>query len=68
MNIADFKKMSITERLQAMEALWDSLLYEEGEIESPKWHEEILEERKTTIANGKAKYISLADLKASRKQ
>lgn len=68
MNIADFKKMSITERLQAMEALWDSLLYEDGEIESPKWHEEILEERKTTIANGKAKYISLADLKASRKQ
>ncbi len=68
MNIADFKKMSITERLQAMEALWDSLLYEEGEIESPKWHEEILEERKTIIANGKAKYISLADLKASRKQ
>ncbi len=68
MNIADFKKMSITERLQAMEALWDSPLYEEGEIESPKWHEEILEERETTIANGKAKYISLADLKASRKQ
>jgi hypothetical protein len=51
-----------------MEALWDSLLYEDGEIESPKWHEKILEERKTTIANGKAKYISLADFKASRKQ
>lgn len=68
MNIADFKKMSTTERLQAMEALWDSLLYEDGEIESPKWHEEILEDRKTTIANGKAKYISLGDLKASRKQ
>ena len=34
------------ERLQAMEALWDSLLDEESEIESPEWHQDILEERK----------------------
>ena len=68
MDIADFKKMSTSERLQAMEALWDSLLYEDGEIESPKWHEKILEERKKNIKNGKAKYISLADLKTSQRQ
>jgi Putative addiction module component len=68
MNITDFKKMSTTERLQAMEALWDSLLYEGGEIESPKWHERILEERKSNIAEGRAKFVSLADLKASRRQ
>ncbi len=68
MNIPDFKKMSTTERLQAMEALWDFLLYEGGEIESPKWHESILEERKSNIAEGRAKFVSLADLKASRRQ
>lgn len=68
MNIADFKSMSTTKRLQIMEALWDSFLYEDGEIESPKWHEKILEERKGNIANGKAKFISLEELKASRKQ
>ena len=66
MNIANFKKMSTTERLQVMEALWDSFLYENGKIESPQWHEQILEERKMKIANGKAKFISLEDLKASR--
>ena len=68
MNMADFKKMTKTERLQAMEALWDSLLYEDGEIDTPKWHEKILEERKNKISNGEAKFISLAELKASRRQ
>lgn len=68
MNIADLKKMTKAERLQAMEALWDSLLYKDGEIDTPKWHEKILEERKNKISNGKAKFISLAELKASRKQ
>ena len=68
MNIADIKKMSKSERLQAMEALWESLLYEDGEIDTPKWHEKILEERKNKIIKGTAKFISLAELKASRKQ
>jgi hypothetical protein len=50
-----------------MEALWDSLLYEESEIESPGRHRDILEERKRKIENGKAEFISLEELKASRK-
>ena len=58
--------MSKTKRLQAMEALWDSLIYENGEIDTPNWHEKILEERKNKISNGKAKFISLSELKASR--
>jgi len=66
MNIADIKKMSKTKRLQAMEALWDSLIYDNGDIETPDWHEEILEERKNKISSGKAKFISLSELKASR--
>ena len=66
MNIADIKKMSTVERLQTMEALWDSLLYENEKIESPEWHEKILKERKTKIKSGKAKFISLSKLKASR--
>jgi putative addiction module component (TIGR02574 family) len=67
MNISELKKMSKVERIQAMEALWDSLLYED-EIETPEWHKEILMDRKKKISDGKAKFISLEDLKASRKQ
>ncbi|MBN1932884.1 MAG: addiction module protein [Desulfobacterales bacterium] len=68
MNLTDIKKMSTTERLKTMEALWDSLLYENVEIETPEWHEKILEERKAKIKNGKAKFISLSELKTSRIQ
>ena len=68
MNINELKKMSTVERLQAMEALWDSMLSESDKIDTPKWHEDILEERKRIISNGNAKFISLAELKASRDQ
>jgi putative addiction module component (TIGR02574 family) len=67
MNTIDIKKMKITDRLQAIEALWDSLLDEESEIESPEWHRDILEDRKTKIKNGKAGFISLEELKADHK-
>lgn len=67
MNTQEIKKMSRIERLQAMEALWDSLIDEESEIESPEWHRAILEERKRKIEAGKAEFISLEELRASRK-
>lgn len=50
-----------------MEYLWDSLLYEDREIEAPQWHEEVLTERKKKIEDGSAKFISLSDLKANRR-
>ncbi len=67
MNIEEIKKMSRVERLQAMEALWDSLIDEESEIESPEWHRDVLEERRRKIQTGKAEFISLEKLRANRK-
>ena len=67
MNIQEIKKMSKIERLQAMEALWDSLIDEESEIESPEWHRDVLEERRRKIETGKAEFISLEEVRASRK-
>ena len=67
MNTLEIKKMSRIERLQAMEALWDSLLGEEVDIESPEWHRDILEERKRKIETGEAEFISLERLRACRK-
>jgi hypothetical protein len=52
MNALEIKKMSRIEHMQAMEALWDALIDEESEIESPEWHEDILEERKRKIEEG----------------
>ena len=66
-NTSDIKKMSRSERLAAIEALWESLLDEESQIESPDWHRNVLEQRRQRIESGQAEFISLAKLKASRK-
>ena len=63
MTTADISKMSVIERLQTMEALWDSLTHESTEIKSPAWHSDVLSERKEKIKNGSATFISLDELK-----
>jgi len=50
-----------------MEALWESLVQEQPEIESPDWHRGILEQRKQKIEAGQAEFISLEKLRASRR-
>jgi hypothetical protein len=67
MSTLEIEKMSTIDRLQAMEALWVSLMEEEAEIDSPDWHQDILENRKKKIDNGEAEFVSLEDLRSNRK-
>ncbi len=67
MDAQEIRKMSRAERLATMEALWDSLVEEESEIESPEWHRDVLAERKRKIESGQAEFISLEKLRASRR-
>ena len=64
MTNAEISKMSVLERLETMEALWDSLTREPMGIKSPKWHEEMLSDRKEKIESGNADFISLEELKS----
>ena len=63
MDTTEIKKMSTLERLQTMEAIWNSLLYENEDIEAPGWHGEVIEERKRKIENNEARFVSVNDLK-----
>jgi hypothetical protein len=45
--------MTIIERIQAMELLWDSLLHENKNIDSPEWHRELLLKRKKRLDSEK---------------
>jgi len=64
---AEIKKMSISERLRTMEAIWDSLLYDNAEIPSPEWHKNVLAERKKTIDEGSARFLSIDEVKEGHK-
>jgi len=63
MIISEIEKMTIHERLQAMELLWDSITHSSEEIESPAWHGEILNERKKIIESGEAEWLTMDELR-----
>lgn len=46
------EKMSVEEKLQAMESLWDDLCSKAGIISSPAWHENVLAERDAMYKRG----------------
>jgi len=60
------RNMTLQERLQAMEALWDALTYEGAEFDSPFWHQEVLASRSAKLQEGKAHFVSLDELKAEK--
>ncbi len=57
------KNMEVNERLKIMEDIWESLLNEDTEIETPAWHFDVLKERKKIISNGSASFIPIDKLK-----
>lgn len=59
----DISQLTSKERLETMEALWDALVNEDAELESPSWHVDVLKSRKKAIEEGSAEFISLEELK-----
>ncbi len=60
MNI-EIQQMTVIERLQIMETLWDSLQHEK-ETTPPAWHGSILAERQQQLENGTMRFVSLQAL------
>ena len=56
-------KMSVAERLQAIEQLWDALSREGGDMASPEWHRDVLAHRKARAQRGESKFLTLAQLR-----
>ncbi len=47
-------ELSLPQKLDLMEALWENLSGDDQALESPGWHEEILEDREKALASGVA--------------
>jgi putative addiction module component (TIGR02574 family) len=60
---AEIDKMSIEERLQAMELLWASIASSPEEPASPAWHGEVLRDRLDKVARGEGVFLTLEQLK-----
>lgn len=64
---AEIQNMSTKDRIILMEEIWDTLRREEDSIDSPAWHKEVLDERRCQIEDGKAKYLTIQELKKRKK-
>lgn len=51
-------KMTNLEKIAVIEKLWDDLCRDPEFIQSPKWHQEVLESREKDVNEGKAKFTS----------
>ena len=60
----DIERMSVTERLQAMDQIWDSLVRDSDEIPSRDWHQNVLADRKARVQRGQAKFLTLDQLRS----
>jgi hypothetical protein len=49
-------EMTISEKLQLMEALWADLSRNPDALESPEWHREVLDDRERRIAAGESRF------------
>jgi hypothetical protein len=58
------ERMSMAERLQVMEQLWDALYREGAALPSPEWHHAVLADRKARAERGEAKFLTLAQLRS----
>jgi len=55
--ILPLHKMTVTEKLRAMEELWADLTRNADRFESPDWHGAALKERQARVASGKTSYM-----------
>jgi hypothetical protein len=56
-------KMTVAEKLLAMECLWDDLSCNAQEAPSPTWHADVLAKRERQVAEGNMSFIGLDEAK-----
>lgn len=56
-------RMSISEKLQVLEAVWDDLLRTPDEVPVPAWHRDVLEARERRVHEGVARFDEWARAK-----
>ena len=48
------ERMTVAEKLEVMEAIWESLCAQPADVPAPEWHGEVLADRKRRLETGEA--------------
>jgi hypothetical protein len=63
LTIEQIDEMTVAEKLQAMEILWESLARNSQSVPLPAWHGEVLAARQRQIEQGQAEFHSLDEVR-----
>lgn len=58
------KDTSLHEKLAARESLWEDTTHLQESIESPAWHNDILDDRRQRLAEGQSQFLDWEAAKA----
>jgi putative addiction module component (TIGR02574 family) len=60
---AEIERMSLSQKLEAMELIWKSLAAEPEQVQSPHWHKTVIESRLAKVKAGKGQFLTITQLK-----
>ena len=64
-DVLQIDRMTLEDKLRAMEALWDGLCRQPDALAVPQWHKDLLDARERLIEQGKARF---SDWETARKR
>ena len=56
--------LSVAEKVQLLESVWQSLCARPCDVRSPEWHREVLDDRRRRLEDGRATISAWHDAKA----
>ena len=51
------EKMTLADKLEAMELLWADISRRPADLPSPDWHKDVLDDRRRLVAAGELKFL-----------
>jgi putative addiction module component (TIGR02574 family) len=65
MSIAEVKNLTFTEKLQIMEAIWEDLRAQAERVPVPQWHQDLLDQRRKAVEEGREELLDWDSIKDS---
>ncbi|MDA3925854.1 MAG: addiction module protein [Kiritimatiellae bacterium] len=59
----NLKEMTTSDKISAMEMLWDDICRDVPNMNSPKWHGELLKQREQNVKNGTDEFVDWEEAK-----
>lgn len=56
-------KMSVADKVEAMEEIWADLARNASDVPSPTWHADVLRMRESLISKGSARFLNIDEAK-----